>query len=467
MNPKDLLLGLYKFIKDFLSDLTSLQDDTDVDGTIRIITKGVDLKGANIWILIASAMLASIGLDVNSSAVIIGAMLISPLMSPILGIGLGTGIADQDLLWKSLKSFSVAVVVSLVASTFYFLLTPLGQVTPELLARTKPTLLDVGVAIFGGIAGIVANSRMEKSNAIPGVAIATALMPPLCTAGFGIAKGDYSFFLGAFYLFFINSVFISLSTYVIVRFLQFPYKQFLDIRVKKRIQKWIVIFVVIVVVPSGIIFWDVVKDANAKHRIELFLDNVISSEKYEAINWEMIETDSLPIVKVFVIGEPIPSNSLTAYDSLFKLEFSYKMNLKFVQMNVPESERDKIKNEVASEVAMSVLRQVAATKDVISENEMKIDSLKSIIDKINLTTDIMQQIRGESQIVFPDISNISFGLLKSENYDSLTLNSEMIPISILEYNENVRTKEKIELNNKYRDYMKLRLNRDTVFVISN
>lgn len=467
MNLKDLLLGLYKFIKEFLNDLISLQDDTDVDGTIRIITKGVDLKGANVWILIASAMLASIGLDVSSSAVIIGAMLISPLMSPILGIGLGTGIADQDLLWKSLKSFAVAVVVSLVASTFYFLLTPLGQVTPELLARTKPTLLDVGVAIFGGVAGIVANSRMEKSNAIPGVAIATALMPPLCTAGFGLAKGDYSFFLGAFYLFFINAVFISLSTYVIVRFLKFPYKQFLDLQVKKRIQKWILVFVVIVIVPSGIIFWDVVKEANIKRRIELFLDNKIANEKYEAINWEMTQNnDSLPVVKIFVIGEPIPNNALIKYDSLFKMEFRDKMKLRFVQMNVPDSERDKIKNEVASEVAMNVLKQVAATKDVITESEMQIDSLKSIIEKMNFTNEIIEQIRNEAKVVFPDIANISFGLLKTEKIDS-TASGDMIPLSILEFDKGISQKAREQVNRKYEDYLKLRLSRDSVFVISN
>lgn len=464
MNIKDLLLGIFRYVRDFIVELTSLKDDTDEQGTIDIITKGIQLKGANIWILIASTMLASIGLDVNSSAVIIGAMLISPLMSPILGIGLGAAIVDQNLLIKSLKNFAIAVVLSLAASALYFIVTPLGQVTPELLARTKPTLLDVGVAIFGGIAGIVANSRMEKSNAIPGVAIATALMPPLCTAGFGIAAGDMSFFLGAFYLFFINAVFISLSTYLIVRYLKFPYKQFIDIRRRKQIKQWIIVFAVIVIAPSAIIFWDVVTEANDKRKVEMFVEHNIISEKYEAINWEILELDSTKMLKIFVIGEPIPNAELKKYDSIFKKQYDEEFSLKFVQMNVPESERQQIKNEVANEVAMSVLKQVAATKDVISENEMKIDSLQSLLENLNFTTDFVNQIRNEAKIVFPEIEAISFGLLRNE-IDSIQTH-EMIPLSVIVFDDNYKKNGQNIILNKYKNYLRLRLNKDSVFVIN-
>ena len=173
-------------------------------------------------------MVCSVGLDINSTAVVIGAMLISPLMGPIMGVGLGVGIYDNELIIKSLKNLGIAVLISVLSSAFYFWISPLDEAKSELLARTSPTLWDVLIAFFGGFAGIVAGSRKEKSNAIPGVAIATALMPPLCTAGFGLATAQWTYFLGAFYLFLINSVFISLSTYIVVRIMRFRPKEFLD-----------------------------------------------------------------------------------------------------------------------------------------------------------------------------------------------------------------------------------------------
>ncbi|HSA57090.1 MAG TPA: DUF389 domain-containing protein, partial [Gemmatimonadaceae bacterium] len=182
----------------------SLAAGTDREGTVTRVRADVPLRGTNIWLLICSALLACIGLDTSSAAVIIGAMLISPLMAPILGIGVGVGINDRTLMRSALTSFGGATLASLLTATLYFLVTPLGELTPELRSRTIPTLLDVGVAFFGGVAGIVAGSRREKTVAIPGVAIATALMPPLCTAGFGLASGLFSVFFGAIYLFFIN-----------------------------------------------------------------------------------------------------------------------------------------------------------------------------------------------------------------------------------------------------------------------
>ena len=176
------------------------------------------------WLLVGAAALASIGLDTNSTAVIIGAMLISPLMSPILGIGLSVGIHDKQLLVRSSRNLAIAVVLSLAASFIYFSISPFANPTAEIEARTYPTLLDVMVALFGGVAGIISSSRSGPSNALPGVAIATALMPPLCTAGYGIATQQWNYFGGAFYLFFINAVFISLATFLIVKYLQFPEK---------------------------------------------------------------------------------------------------------------------------------------------------------------------------------------------------------------------------------------------------
>ncbi|MCB0614144.1 MAG: DUF389 domain-containing protein, partial [Phaeodactylibacter sp.] len=208
--PKITASSIVRDLRLFLKDRFNLDDDkASEQETIEDIKKGVVFRGANLWILMFAIMVASVGLNVNSPAVIIGAMLISPLMGPIMGIGLGVGINDLELIVKAMRNLAIAVVISVLTSAAYFWISPLNDAQSELLARTSPTLWDVLIALFGGLAGIVAGSRKEKSNAIPGVAIATALMPPLCTAGFGLATAQWSYFFGAFYLFFINSVFIS------------------------------------------------------------------------------------------------------------------------------------------------------------------------------------------------------------------------------------------------------------------
>ena len=209
-----------------LRQYTQLREDTDYEATFDSISKSVVFRGVNVWVLFFAIIVASVGLNVNSTAVIIGAMLISPLMGPITGIGFAVGTFDEELMRKSLKNLAIMVFISLVASTLYFLISPISDARSELLARTQPTIFDVFIAFFGGLAGIVASSRKSQSiTVISGVAIATALMPPLCTAGFGIATGQIWYFFGAFYLFFINSFFIALATFLVVRLLRFPEAQ--------------------------------------------------------------------------------------------------------------------------------------------------------------------------------------------------------------------------------------------------
>jgi uncharacterized hydrophobic protein (TIGR00271 family) len=204
--------------KEMIRERINLTDDKADDAVIDERIRGeIHMKGANLWILMFAIFVASIGLNVNSTAVIIGAMLISPLMGPIMGIGYGAGINDFALIRQSFKNLAIATFIGLLTSTLYFLISPLDTAQSELLARTTPTAWDVLIELFGGLAGIVAATRKEKSNVIPGVAIATALMPPLCTAGFGLATGHWNYFLGAFYLYTINFVFIALSAFLIVR----------------------------------------------------------------------------------------------------------------------------------------------------------------------------------------------------------------------------------------------------------
>lgn len=257
---KQALLGLF--------DLRPDQDDAvSIDTAIR---KGVRIGGTNLWVLIFAIVIASIGLNVNSTAVIIGAMLISPLMGPIVGLGYGTGINDPALIRQSVKSLGIFVALSLATSTLYFLASPLSEAQSELLARTTPTLWDVLIAFFGGAAGIVALTRRDISTVVPGVAIATALMPPLCTAGYGLASGNAAYFLGAFYLFSINSVFIALATLLFVKLLKLPQQVYPDDRVRRRHRLVIGLAVLATVLPSAWLAWRLVENeifATAAHRL--------------------------------------------------------------------------------------------------------------------------------------------------------------------------------------------------------
>ncbi len=248
-------------VRDFLKDRFSLDEDTaQRDEVVASISKGVEFRGVSLWVLIFAAMVASLGLSVNSAAVIIGAMLISPIMGPIMGVGLSLGINDFDLLKKSLRNFALMFIVAIVTATAYFFISPLSSNSSELLARTTPTTYDLLIAFFGGLAGMVAQTRQDRtSTVIPGVAIATALMPPLCTAGFGLATGQLRFFLGAFYLFFINSVFIALATYLVVRFLKYEKKVFIDKVRERNVKRMMMIITLVTFIPSVVIGFHMVR----------------------------------------------------------------------------------------------------------------------------------------------------------------------------------------------------------------
>ena len=246
-----------------------------IDANIRA---GTQISGTNMWILMFAIMVASVGLNVNSTAVIIGAMLISPLMGPIIAAGYGAGIGDFELIRKALRSLAIFATISLLTSTLYFLLTPLHDAQSELLARTSPNLWDVLIAFFGGAAGMVGLSRKEKSTVIAGVGIATALMPPLCTVGFGIATGQLNFVLGAFYLFAINSVFIALATLAVTRVLHLPQHHFPDEATRKRGRLIIAAIVTVTLVPSIYLAVKMVEEQVFARTANQYIDAVTGSE---------------------------------------------------------------------------------------------------------------------------------------------------------------------------------------------
>ena len=295
----------------YIRDRFDLQEGKEDElETIEYISKNVEFKGANLWILIFAIFVASVGLNVNSTAVIIGAMLISPLMGPIMGIGMAAGINDFELLKRSLRNLGVAVFIAILTSSIYFSFTPLDDAQSELLARTEPTIWDVLIALFGGLAGIIAGSRKEKSNAIPGVAIATALMPPLCTAGYGLATMNMYYFFGAFYLFFINSVFISLSTYLIVRFMKYPKKEFLDEKKEKRVQTYITIFTILTIVPSVYLAYGIVMRSIWEEQAKTFFQTELIYPRTQVISTELSYNTDPRLIKINLIGDMLADSEI-------------------------------------------------------------------------------------------------------------------------------------------------------------
>lgn len=401
---RDIAQELWRRVVDFVQKITDIQEGSDQIGTINSIMANKTMTGANVWLLISAIIVASIGLDTNSPAVIIGAMLISPLMSPILGVGLSVAINNRNTLRTSLKHFGIALGVSLLTSFLYFKFTPLSNAEPtsEMLARTSPTILDVLIAFFGGLAGIVSTTRLEKSNAIPGVAIATALLPPVCVSGYGMAHGEWWIFVNALYLFFINSVFVALATFLIVRLLDFPYKEYINEQEKVRAQLIIVGFVILVVVPSAFIFSSVLKDIRQKQFLkdyvqENFDDTFTTTDKLEG-------TDSLEL-NVFWFGKPM----IAADSSQHAKKLSeWKIAFRIVMSEYGQEFANSIRRSMESEELMQALSDERKSKErlINEKNELlsKIDLLQS--DQV-----ILNDISRELKQTYPELQGISYGTM--------------------------------------------------------
>ncbi|WP_459211024.1 DUF389 domain-containing protein [Aquimarina rhabdastrellae] len=270
--------GLWLSATTFLHELLDFRQDTDRESTIELIKADIPFKGATAWILICSIFVASIGLNANSIPVVIGAMLISPLMGPILGIGLSIAINDIDTLRKSLINFGVMIGLSIITAFLFFYLFPLKEESSELLARTRPDIRDVLIAFFGGAALIIARTKKGTiASVIFGVAIATALMPPLCTVGFGLAIGKYEYALGALYLFTINTIFIALATFIVLKLLRFPMLRYANSIRRKRIAQLASFVAILAMVPAGVTFWHVWQTSNLEGDIRNYIKDEITA----------------------------------------------------------------------------------------------------------------------------------------------------------------------------------------------
>jgi len=349
------------------------------------IEGAVAFRGTNLWILIFAIMVACLGLNMNSTAVIIGAMLISPLMGPIMGIGYSTAINDLPLLKKSLVNYGFAALVGFVASAIYFFVSPLHENNSELLARTYPTLYDVLIALFGGLAGIVAASSKQKGNVIPGVAIATALMPPLCTAGFGLATKQYDFVLGALYLYLINSVFIALATFLTTRFLNFPYRDVPEESEAKRSRFWITLVTVLTIIPSIYFAYDIISRERFNKNAENFMKNESKIPNNIIIKSNIEPKDER--IEISYVGKPISDSEITNLKGRLKIygleetELEINQGLSFLQ-----DEEDDRKKDIV-EMDKSTFQEIELTLDSIAkERQLSLEvykELKALYPKIN------------------------------------------------------------------------------------
>lgn len=424
---------LRKFFNEYL-DLNRSKEDEQL--TVETIRNGVEFKGTNLWVLIFATFIASLGLNVNSTAVIIGAMLISPLMGPIMGVGLSIGLNDFELMKRSLKSYLVATLFSVTTATIYFAFTPLDEVQSELLARTSPTIYDVFIALVGGLAGIVALATKEKGNVIPGVAIATALMPPLCTAGFGLATGNLLYFLGAFYLYFINSVFISLATYIGVRVMHFQRKQFVDKAREKLVKRYIIWITIGTMCPAVYLTYNIVRETFYQTSASHFIAEELQFPDSQILSRE-ISYDKREI-KVVLVGKEVSKEQIAAAQHRLPDYNLAKTNLVIFQ-GMGDGNAVDISN-IKSMVMEDFYRN---SEKRLKEQEAAIDTLHKQLADFSGSDWLGKQLGQELKVLFPEIKTLSVSKSLRLSVDSARVDTLTYAIIDCQRMPDQKSKEKI------------------------
>ena len=402
-------MNIFKRLTEIIREVVNIDTHIDTDSAERSIRNNIEFKGPNAWILAVAIIIASVGLNVNSTPVIIGAMLISPLMGPIFGLGLGLGINDISLLKQAGKNLLIMVSISLVVSFIYFLITPLSLSNPtELLARTRPTIFDVLIALFGGVAGIFEQCRKEKGTVFSGVAIATALMPPLCTAGYGLASGNFGSFLGAIYLFCINCLFITMATYFLVKYFKFKTIEYDDQGFGLKIQRITTLVIVIFLIPS---IWSavvLVKQNNFDKRAVAFVEAHRSIGNSVIYDYQIDHQDG-SVLKVFMTGETLSESSR---NNLYT--YAQELGLKEEQIVVKEyiTRNSQDNDEIF--------------KGIYEKLDSKIGKYESTIEQLNRELQAAKkeelpylQIASEISAAYPEIKQISMGQGARVQIDSL------------------------------------------------
>ena len=437
----------------YVKGIVNLSDHIDTVAAEQSIRSNIYFKGPNAWILSFSIIIASIGLNINSIPVIIGAMLISPLMGPILGFGLGLGTNDTALIKLSLKNFGVMVLISILASTLYFIISPL-QLTQqtELLARTNPTIYDVLIATFGGVAGMLENSRREKGTVLAGVAIATALMPPLCTVGFGLATLNWHFISGALYLFIINSIFIALATFIVVKYLRFPsIMADADEAKVRRTNRAIGIIMTIIIVPSIISAVNIVKQSNFDRSVQTLVErNKVIGRSY-IFNYQTDHEGKTPTVELYVAGEALGTSERERI-------YADAENLGIARNQVFIQEDAAVKGGYGMDADLM--------KGIYQNNTRTIESLQETIAKMDTTIRAYKEKELPSELVAMEICSqyekvAAVVLTRGQSIDSKSGVKQDAIVALMQCTEPLSDAEMQKMQN----WLRIRLSSDRVVVL--
>lgn len=431
-----------KFLNDLKSELEGyftlngyLIPEEEAEQSIR---EGVSFKGTTLLILVFAIFIASLGLNTNSPAVIIGAMLISPLMGPIIGLGLGVGIEDFDLLKRSLRNLLVAAAFSILASALYFLISPVSEGHSELLARTSPTIYDVFIGFFGGAAGIFAIASKNKGNVIPGVAIATALMPPLCTVGYGLATWQLNYFFGALYLFLINSIYIGLATFIGVKVMKFSRLQSAVPERAKRMRRLVYTLAILTLLPSIYLTYNML----TRERFEMNANRFVAEEckfpNTQVLSHSAFKDQGEKEISITLIGKVLPQDSL-------ELALANRLQyygLSGVKLNIIQGDAGE-RPDMESMVGHSVNQIYTLAQNALVQKQEAIDSLRQIITDRRKRDSISAQLAPELKVIYPQISEIAvtravFGQIATGDLDTAN-------IALIRYNRPISTTSKAEL----------------------
>lgn len=413
------------------------------ENVLENVVNNISFRGANLWILACAIVIASVGLNVNSTAVIIGAMLISPLMSPIVGAGFALGVYDFPLLKKSLKNLLIATFVSLLVSFLYFTLSPFKDAQSELLARTSPNIYDVLIAFFGGLVGVIAITRVEKGNPIPGVAIATALMPPLCTAGYGLAIGNLSYFAGALYLYMINCFFICLSTFIIVKYLNYPKVNFVDANREKKITRVISLIILVLIIPSVYFAYTLLEQKQYSQKVNKFIQTAFTDKGYTVV-FERTNYNSNP--KKLELAFLIKKFSKEEVDRIKREMEDY--GIKNTELVIRQDNND---------LKADILNEINKKEQNLSEKDIRIKQLNAELNKYQMNTPNLQE---NIKILFPQITSYSIGVQNK----IITADSAINTISLIYIADKKLSEEEFI---KLQNWMKIQFPEREVAVIAN
>lgn len=450
--------NIWSSLRKFFKELLDIRSNTDHEESLKTIRADIPLVGHTVWILIFAIVIASVGLNVNSPAVVIGAMLISPLMGPIMGLGMGTAINDSVMLRRSLRNLAVMIGVSVFTSYIYFLLSPLKEITPELEARTYPTLLDVLVAISGGLALIVARTKKGTIlSVIVGVAIATALMPPLCTAGYGLARlGEapeaLNYFLGAMFLFSINTVYIALSAYAVAKLLRFPMTTYADPKKRRRTSTIASIIGIAVLALSINQFYNFYQEQIFISEAKSFVKEMTKEVKYSgAYVPKSAYTYEPKSIELYVFGRVLNQDILNEMEDKLK---SYE-NLGDAKLIINQGEKEEVnKSEIESAYITTI--------DQLNNAESEITSLKNEIQRLRTQGYPINDVFNEAQGLFPKVKSIGFSEKVVSNFETI----DTIPICYLDLDPKLRKTEKAKEEERITNWLKIRLKLDTLVVFN-